>query len=169
MINVRAETTADAAAIAQVHTLAFGQPNEAQLVAAIRQSEQYVPELSLVAEQAGGIVGHILFSQVSLVGEQTRSILCLAPLAVHPDWQRQGIGTALTEAGLAIADTLMAPLVVVLGHPAYYPRFGFEPSAAWGIQQPFSVPEDASMIKRLSHYSDAYRGTIHYPPSFAVV
>lgn len=166
---IRPETPEDYPAIAEVNRLAFGQDNEAQLVEAIRASDRFVLGLSLVAEQAGAIVGHVLLSQVDLVGDRTRAILCLAPLAVHPTHQNRGIGSALVEAGLVAAEASGAPLVVVLGHPKFYPRFGFEPSASYGIQQPFTVSPGASMVKRLSHYQPDYQGTIAYPASFAGV
>lgn len=162
--QIRPETVADVAGIAEVNQLAFARPNEAYLVEQIRQSDRFIPSLSLVAEVDGKVVGHILFSYVDLVGEQQLRVLALAPMAVHPTVQRQGIGSQLVEAGLAIADTMQEPLIIVLGHPAFYTRFGFKPSIQYGIKPPFPVPEEAFMSKPLKQ--TIYRGIVTYPPAF---
>ncbi|RCJ21929.1 GCN5 family acetyltransferase [Nostoc minutum NIES-26] len=164
--QIRSETIADVAAIAEVNQLAFGRQNEAYLVEQIRQSDRFIPSLSLVAEVDGKVVGHILFSYVDLVGEQQLQVLALAPMAVHPTVQRQGIGTQLVETGLAIADTMQESLIIVLGHPAFYTRFGFKPSIHYDIEPPFSVPEEAFMSKPLKHHQTTYRGIVAYPPAF---
>lgn len=168
-LHIRPETPADHVAIAEVNTLAFGRANEARLVDRIRQSEQYVPALSLVAEAQGQVVGHILFSYVNLEGSNPRPVLSLAPMAVHPDWQGKGVGSALVEAGLQAADRMDEPLVVVLGHRNFYPRFGFEPSLRYGIEPPFPVDEAVFMVCPLANYSPQLRGRIAYPPAFAEV
>ena len=125
-MHIRCETLSDYTVIAEVNTLAFGQGNEAKLVEEIRRSDCYISELSLVAEIENIVVGHILFSYINLVGEETLEVLGLAPLAVHPQFQRQGIGSALIKAGLELADKRREPIVIVLGHPHFYTRFGFE-------------------------------------------
>lgn len=94
---------------------------------------------------------------------------CARAEAVAPTHQRTGVGTALVEAGLTKADVLGEPLVLVLGHAAYYPRFGFEPARPLGIEPPFpDLPDDVWMIKRMSSYSEQFRGTVWYPPAFDV-
>ncbi|WP_392531529.1 GNAT family N-acetyltransferase [Nostoc sp. C117] len=165
-MNIRCETLTDYPAIAEVNTLAFGQENEAKLVEVIRPCDGYIPELSLVAEIEGVVVGHILFSYIDLVGEQTLQILGLAPLAVRPEFQRQGIGSALMKAGLEIADSKKETIVIVLGHPEFYTRFGFQPSVVYGIESPFPVPEEFFMVKPLQSYQESYKGKVVYPPAF---
>ena len=105
-MNIRCEQPSDYSAIAQVNIQAFQQENEARLVEKIRHSERYIPELSLVAEVDEVVVGYILFSYIDLVGNQHFQVLGLAPLAVLPKFQRQGIGSALVEAGLAKASEM---------------------------------------------------------------
>ncbi|MDZ7956403.1 MAG: N-acetyltransferase [Aulosira sp. DedQUE10] len=168
-MNIRSEIITDYTAISEVNTRAFGQRNEARLVEEIRNSERYIPELSLVAEIEDLVVGHILFSYIDLVGEQTLQILGLAPMAVLPDFQRQGVGSALVQAGLEIANTRKEAIVIVLGHPHFYTRFGFKPSVNYAIESPFSVPEDFFMVKALRSYQESFKGKVVYPPAFETV
>ena len=112
MIDIRCETLSDYRAIAEVNTLAFAQENEAKLVEKIRNSNRYISELSLVAEVENVVVGHILFSYIDLVAEETLQVLGLAPLAVRPQFQRQGIGSALIKAGLEIAEVKKETIVI---------------------------------------------------------
>jgi putative acetyltransferase len=160
---IRPETPADADAIARAVELAFGRPAEAELVVAIRASDGFVPELSLVAEEGGEIVGHVMLSYVPL-GD--RKVLQLAPMAVVPQRQSQGIGGALVRAVLERADGLGAPLVLVVGHADYYPRFGFEPARALGIEPPAPFADEVWMARRLTAYDPTLRGTARFPPAF---
>jgi putative acetyltransferase len=165
---IRPERPDDSDEVRALVTLAMG-PSEAQLVELIRASEHYVADLALVAEEAGRILGHVLFSNVALEGREVLTVLALAPLCVHPERQRQGIGSALVRAGLERADARGAPLVVVLGHPGYYPRFGFEPARRYGIEHPFPhVEEGAFMVRPLASYRDRYTGRVVYPSAFDV-
>jgi putative acetyltransferase len=168
-MNIRSETIQDYPAIAEVNTLAFGQENEAKLVEEIRHSQLYIPELSLIAEIENTVVGHILFSYIDLVGEETLQVLGLAPMAVLPDFQRQGIGSALVKAGLEIAKARGEAMAIVLGYPQFYHRFGFQPSVHYGIESPFLVPEEFFMVKRLQSYQESYKGKVIYPPAFEKV
>lgn len=127
MLTIRPETPADFAAIADLHTLAFDQRyDEAAIVALLRQHSGYRPELALVAEQDGQIVGQAYFTLVTLrLLDDSVPAVILAPLAVAPGYQGQGIGGALLEAGHAAARAHGAALSVLLGHSSYYPRFGY--------------------------------------------
>jgi putative acetyltransferase len=168
-MDIRSESLPDYAAIAEVNILAFGQQNEAKLIEEIRGSQGYIPELSLIAEVDNIIVGHILFSYIDLIGEESLQVLSLAPLAVLPKFQKQGIGSALVKAGLEKADAIKEALVIVLGHPHFYQRFGFQPSVNYKITSPFPVPEDIFMVKPLQNYQEKYQGKVVYPPAFLAV
>jgi putative acetyltransferase len=144
---IRAEQPGDRIAVSAVNVSAFETPAEANLVDALREHAH--PVVSLVAEDHGAVVGHIMFSPVSLDGHPALRIMGLAPMAVAPEHQRKGIGSALVRAGLEQCRQLGFGAVVVLGHPAYYPRFGFVPSALFGIGCEYDVPEDVFMVVEL--------------------
>jgi putative acetyltransferase len=168
-LRIRPEEPSDLPAISNLVTAAFGQPHEATLIELIRRSPFYVPGLALVAEENGEVVGQALFSYIGLNGEKPAQVLGLAPMAVAPARQRRGIGSALVKHGLLEADRRREPLVVVLGHPHYYPRFGFEPASHHGIYPPWpNIPDSAFMVKLLSGYEKHYRGSVSYPPAFEV-
>ena len=146
MISVREETPEDVPTIRKVNELAFGQPQEAGIVDALRESGDDF--LSLVAHCDGEVVGHILFTPVTIeTARGTVRGMGLAPMAVLPERQRQGIGSALVRHGLAALRDRSCPFVIVLGHAAYYPRFGFEPASRHGIRSQWEgVPDEAFMI-----------------------
>ncbi len=123
-----------------------------------------MPELSLVAESEGRIVGHVLLGYVQL---EARRVLELGPMSVLPELQRQGIGSALVEEALRRADERGEPLVLVLGHPWFYPRFGFVRASALGIEPPDKrIPDEAWMAVALSAYDPALTGRVVFPPAF---
>lgn len=165
---IRQEQPADYPAIDEVNTSAFGQPNEARLVRRIREAEGFDPRLSLVALDDEQILGHIHFSPIRIEDQgKTHAALALAPMAVRPEVQRQGIGSRLVTAGLAACRDAGYDIVVVLGHAEYYPRFGFAPASRHGIKPPFPVPDEAFLIQALTPGAlDGVRGTVHYPPAF---
>jgi putative acetyltransferase len=169
-LTIRAEQPEEYDAIGEVVAAAFGSPAEARLVEAIRASPNYVPELSLVAELDGRIVGHVMisFTAIHVDGAAQRWIAQLSPLAVAPDVHGQGIGSALVRQVCALADERGEPLVVLEGSPAYYTRFGFEPSAAHGIALPLPswAPPEAAQVLRLSQDDPTIRGHVVYPPAF---
>lgn len=166
---IREETEGDYARIAEVVEAAFGRANEARLVEAIRASPYYVPELSLVAHAGGEVVGHVMFSYATLRGDEDRRVLCMAPVSVAPAWQSKGVGGAMIREGLARCEARGEPLVHVLGHPAYYPRFRFAPARPHGIEPADPRTNDgAFMMIKLSAYDARYRGRIVYPPAFDV-
>jgi putative acetyltransferase len=165
-MRIRPETEADYAAVAEVTAAAFGKQDEVLLVEAIRACEEFVPELTLVAEEDGRIVGHVMFSYSRLEGSEAL-LLQLSPLSVAPDRQGKGIGTALTHESLRLADERGEPLVLVLGHPTYYPRFGFRPASTLGLQAPNPEwPDDAFMAVPLTAYDPALRGRVTFAPPF---
>ena len=146
MINIRPEQPEDIPLIHEVNEVAFGQPTEANLVNALRSACQNV--VSLVAVSDGQIVGHILFTPV-IVSDSAQKVkgMGLAPMAVLPAYQRQGIGSLLVESGLRILGTRNCPFVIVLGHTEYYPRFGFVPASRHGLDcQWDGVPEEVFMV-----------------------
>jgi putative acetyltransferase len=148
--------------------LAFPDEPIPRLVEAIRSSPGYVPELSLVAEIDGRIVGHVMLSYASL--ESGRVLLLLSPLGVRPEAQRHGIGRALVTEALRLAEARGEPLVIVEGIPDYYPRFGFEPHERFGIEPPGPhTPREAFMVRPLSAYDPSIRGRVIYPPAFEEV
>ena len=171
MITIRPETAEDYAAIREVNLLAFGQEVEPRLVENLRRLPDFIPELSLVAIETGQVVGHILFSPM-LIETKDGSVpaLTLAPLAVRPEFQNQGIGSALVRDGLERCRSLGHKTVVVVGHPAYYPRFGFSPARARGLEAPFPVPDEAFMVLELVPGAlDGVAGVVRFPPPFEEV
>jgi putative acetyltransferase len=148
-----------------VNESAFETPAEASLVDALR--ERADPLVSLVAEEGGAIVGHIVLSPMSLPGHPELVIMGLGPMAVTPDRQRRGIGSALVRSGLEECRELGVGAVCVLGHPSYYPRFGFESASRFGIGSEYDVPDEAFMALELQPgYLANAAGTIRYHPAF---
>ena len=166
--KVRQETDRDYRGITEVNDLGFGQKNEGQLILRLRETKKFIPELSLVAEIGSRIVGHILFYPIEVKSEgKVFHSLALAPMAVLPEFQRQGFGSQLVREGLKRARDLGFKSAIVLGHAAYYPRFGFEPAGKSGIRPPFEVPDDAFMALELVRDGlKDIQGTVEYPPEF---
>jgi putative acetyltransferase len=168
-VVIRTERDADHAAIAAVVRAAFtDHPDEvALLVERIRASENFVPELALVAEDASGVIAHTMVSWVGLENSSRERILDLGPVAVRPDRQRQGVGAKLVRAALDRVAATGEPFVMVEGIPAYYPQFGFERASALGFVAPFaSIPDAAFMVKKLQGYDAGLAGRVVYPASF---
>lgn len=165
---IRAERPEDREAVHRLNQEAFGQPDEAELVDALRAAGHHVPELCLVAVSGEGeLIGHIFFSEARL--DSGPAVLALAPMAVLPGRQRQGVGSELVRESLRRAAETDYPLVVVLGHPDYYPRFGFEPGAEHGVECPYEVPSEAWMVHRLPAYRREASGLVIYPAPFGAV
>jgi putative acetyltransferase len=163
----RAETPDDRDAIRAVNRAAFPTPAEAEIVDAVRADpDAWIPGLSIVALDGDErVVAHALLSRCRIGGELA---LVLGPCAVVPDVQRQGAGSSAIRAGLAAARAMGEGVVVVLGHPTYYPRFGFAPASRWGIVPPFDVPDEVIMALPLDPDRPVPTGVIAYPPAFGV-
>ena len=167
-MHIRLERADDIAAVRAVNLAAFETDAEADIVDLLRQLG--TPLVSLVAEDDGAVVGHILFSPVTLGGHPALRLAGLAPMAVVPSRQRQGIGSLLVQDGLAQCRRLGFDAVVVLGHAGFYPRFGFTPSTRFGLRSEYDVPEDVFMILELEDgVLGGKSGTIRYHPAFGSV
>ena len=169
-MHIRQEVPADYPVVYSLIKEAFASAehcdgNEQDLAAALRQSPCFVPELSLVAETDGRVVGHILFTKLQ-IGTSTQ--LALAPLSVLPEFQGQGAGSALVRQGHQIARELGYSYSVVLGSETYYPRFGYVPAERFGIQAPFPVPAENFMAAKLTEDAPPVRGMVQYAPEFGL-
>ena len=167
-IEVKAENTGYFDAIRGINNQAFGQPQEAQLIESLRKLENYIPKLSLLALTADKAIGHILFFPIYIETEnQKHQTLSLAPMAVLPEYQNKGVGGGLVRYGLAQAKTLGYDSALVLGHPNYYPKFGFEKAGKWKIKCPWEVPDEAWMAIELKTGSlDSKEGKALFPKEY---
>jgi putative acetyltransferase len=167
MITIRLEKPEDEIGIRRVNELAFGQKNEADLVDALRVKAR--PYVSLVAIGDGIVAGHICFSPVSIESDDgVFDAMGLAPMAVLPEFQNQGIGSRLVHEGLRKCSDLGHSIVAVLGHPNYYPRFGFVPAHLKGLRSEYDVPNDTFMVLELDENALAGRqGLVKYHPEFS--
>lgn len=167
MVIIRQEQPDDIVAVRAVNETSFGQPTEATIVDSIRAACPNA--VSLVAEDAHEIVGHILFSPVSISGENVSvQGMGLGPMAVVPVRQRQGIGSLLVRAGIKAMREQGCPFIIVLGHPEYYPRFGFVPALRHGLScQWEGVPDNAFMVLVLDDAAMArISGIVRYRDEF---
>lgn len=163
MIKIRNEQPDDNANVRNVHLQAFETETEANLVDALRNAG--IELISLVAEDQGEVIGHILFSPVEVEG--SAAVMGLAPMAVLPEWQRQGVGTKLINEGLKVCERSGYDAVVVLGFPEYYPRFGFTASVKYGITSEYDVPPEVFMVKELRKGAlQSITGTVRYHQAF---
>lgn len=167
---IRQETEADYPSVYQVVKTAFAgeeqsDGNEQDLVSALRKSRSFIPRLSLVAEVGGKIIGHILFTEVTIGG---RTELALAPLSVLPEYQKRGVGMALMAQGHRIAGELGYDYAVVLGHARYYPRAGYRPASLYGIHGPFEAPDENFMAIKLNPSAGRLDGTVVYDDAFGI-
>ncbi|MEV3937499.1 N-acetyltransferase [Glycomyces sp. NPDC049804] len=168
MTLIRREIEGDAPLVHALHdaafaTVAYASGTEAAIVDALRESEDWVPQLSLVAEIDGVPVGHAVCSYGRLAGER---ILGLGPIGVDPALHGNGIGSALMHASIAAADARDEPMIVLLGNPDYYGRFGFEPASRYGIAPQEAEWEPAFQVRRLANWRDDLRGAYTYSPGF---
>jgi putative acetyltransferase len=166
-MEIRRELPIDHGAIRDIHLQAFPTDAEALLIDRLRKRNAVC--LSLVAIVEEQIVGHILFSIAQIARPSGRTLVgALGPIAVLPDWQRRGIGSALIRAGVEQCWKQRLPAVIVLGHPDYYTRFGFHRADAWGIQCEFDVPPEAFLVVWSVELEKA-PGLAQYHPEFGAM
>ena len=139
--------------------------NEQDLVVALRNSDSFIPELSLVAVKEDKIVGYILFTKIKIENHEE---IALAPLAVLPEYQKQGIGSMLIEQGHKIAKQLGYHYSIVLGSENYYPKFGYIPATQYGIQAPFDVANENFMAVKLNDTDIEIKGVVQYAKEFGI-
>ena len=167
-VIVRTERPIDHDAVYEVVKTAFGQPDEAHLVEELRKSKGFIPELSLVAVLEKDVIGHVLFFPIFVETPNKKiPVLSLAPVSVKPGHQKKGVGSKLVREGLKMCRELGHKTVVVIGHPEYYPRFGFVPARPKGLKAPFDVPDAAFMVIELRKNTlKGVLGVVRYPPEF---
>jgi predicted N-acetyltransferase YhbS len=157
MVSIRVSDASDRDAIREVHASAFGAEHGPEIIELVDQlmiDPTAAPSLSLVADSGGELAGHVVFTRVAVAGHPGVSARILAPLAVSTDCQGMGVGGALVRAGLQHLETAGVDLVFVLGHPGYYPRFGFRPAGEVGLEAPHPIPAvhaDAWMVRAASN------------------
>lgn len=169
-MTIRTEAVQDYPQVFDVNFRAFGnREDESKLIERIRASEDFIPELSLVAVEGEVVTGHALFSRAKVIDDtREHSVIVLAPLAVHPDVQKRGIGGQLIREGLRRSGELGYGLVLLIGHPAYYPKFGFVPARAYGLElKQFEVPDDVFQVCELkAGQLGSIKGELQYPAAF---
>ena len=167
-MRIRPEAEADRSAVRAVNEAAFETSVEADLVEVLRGKSTQL--ISLVADREDAVVGHILFSRVTLAQHAQLILMGLGPMAVAPPHQRRGVGSALVREGLARCKQRAVQAVVVLGHPEFYPRFGFVPASRYAIRSEYDVPDDVFMLVELEEGALANAsGVIRYDKAFASV
>ena len=170
MLEIRQENKEDYEVIYNLVKIAFetaehSDGNEQDLVVELRDSNNFIPQLSLVAVQDNKIVGYILFTKIK-IGKYEE--LALAPLAILPEYQKQGIGKQLIEKGHQIAKKLGYHYSVVLGSQTYYPKSGYVPAIEYGIKAPFEVPNENFMAIKLNHTDKEIIGIVEYAKEFGI-
>ena len=168
-VIIRKEIQNDYSAVYNLNKAAFEEDEEARLVDLLRKSTAFIPELSLIAIVENDIVGHILFTKIKIIDDKgnTNESLALAPMAVSPKYQKQGIGGKLITKGLEVATKLNFKSVIVLGHDKYYPKFGFEPTTKWEITSPYDVPANVFMgIELVNNGLKNVSGMVKYAKEF---
>ena len=170
MIEIRQENQKDYEEVYRVIKTAFetaehSDGNEHDLVVVLRNSDSFIPELSLVAVKEDKIVGYILFTKIKIENHEE---IALAPLAVLPEYQKQGIGSMLIEQGHKIAKQLGYHYSIVLGSENYYPKFGYIPAIQYGIQAPFDVANENFMALKLNATDTEIKGVVQYAKEFGI-
>jgi putative acetyltransferase len=169
VVTVRAERPDDRDAIRTLHDAVFGRPDEGLIVEGIRGTADAIDGASLVAlDGSGAVVGHLLASRGFIVGGDgtERQVWMLGPFAVRADLQGRGVGARLMREQITLATRRGVPLICLLGEASYYPRFGFSPARAMGIEPPQPWPNEAWQALKLPAYTDELRGRARYAPAF---
>lgn len=171
--TIKQEKPSDYKAIAQIIEEAFrdepySDHNEQLLVEKLRMSKDFIPELSLIAEQNGEIIGHILLTKIKIINKsKTFDSLALAPVSVKPGFQKKGIGGMLITESHKKAKILGHRSIVLLGHENYYPRFGYKLASNFGIKIPFDAPDENCMaIELVENALKSVSGIVQYPKAF---
>ena len=171
MVWLRAEQPVDLDGVRRVVEAAFGQPDEARIVDQLRADGDLA--MNHLADRKGEIIAHVAFSPAQVIDDagEPREIpgglLALAPMAVLPEYQRQKIGGGLLQSALMRLEREGVGAIVVLGHPEYYPKFGFTPASALGLRGPFDAPDEAFLLRVLRDDlpRDAFHGMLRYAPA----
>lgn len=167
---IRTENKSDYNQVFKVNYEAFrNREDEPKLVEKIRDSEQFISELSIVAEENNEILGHILLSKAEVIeGDINHEVIVLAPIAVKPELQNMGIGSKLIQEGLERCKNLGYGLVLLIGHPTYYPKFGFKQARQYGLElKQFNVSDEVFMVcEVIEGELDKIKGELRYPETF---
>lgn len=170
---IRTEVQSDWNEVFDVNYLAFGnRDDEAKLVEQIRGSKEFIPELSLVAEMDHQIVGHLMLSKAKVINPINETdVIVLAPIAIRPEFQKQGIGSQLINEGIRRTRELGYGLIFLIGHPSYYPRLGFRPARSYGFElNQYKVSDPVFMVYEvLEGQLDKLQGELIYPESFSSI
>lgn len=174
-VTIRQEKPEDFEIVSNITYLAFREMEHADgdehlLVAKLRRGEDYIPELSLVASLENTVIGHIMFTRCRVInGKTVAEGLCLGPVSVHPDHQRKGTGGILIRTGIEISAKMGFGFVSLLGHPGYYPRFGFKKASDYDILCPVPAPPEAFMILELTPGAlKNIKGTVQFAKEFGI-
>jgi len=167
-IIIRPEQKDDYDSILRINDEAFGRENEGLLVSALRKTSKFISDLSLVAEMDNNLIGHILFYPLTIKTKTgDKDVLSLAPISVLPRYQNKGIGCKLMKKGMGECKKTKYDVIIVVGHPNYYPRFGFKSASKWKIQLPIEAPDEAFMAFELKENTiDKYAGTVVFPKEY---
>jgi putative acetyltransferase len=168
MITIRPEKPEDYQRIFEINKKAFKGEAEARLVGKLRNTKGFIPGFSLVAVKDGKVVGHILFSIIRIKTDtESIPVLSLAPMAVLPEYQKQGIGSRLVREGLKKCQESGYKAIILVGHHDFYPRFGFSQASRKGLKLPFDVPGEAFMMYEIVPQAlKGISGEVEYPPEF---
>ena len=167
-LHIRPETPSDTKAITKINDLAFGRKNESVLISTLRSNAAFDPRLSLVALKSGELIGHIFLFPIFIQTEQENyPSLSLGPIAVHPEHQNQGVGGRLISQGHEAALKVGYTSVILVGHPWYYPKFGYRMASIWGLTNPWGIHNEAFMAIELVKGSlEGKSGLAKYPEEF---